>query len=65
MLNAFNPANGAVTFSTAQNFEADRVLELNTSQTAVISAICKVISYGSVDATVTLELDNILNLGTS
>ena len=65
VLDAFNPANGAVTFSTAQNFEADRVLELNTSQTAVISAACKVVSYGSVDATVTLELDNILNLGTS
>ena len=65
VLDAFNPATGAATFSTAQNFDATQTLEFNTSQAAVISAKCKISSYGSVNATITLELDNILKLGTS
>lgn len=65
VLEAFNPATGAATFSTAQNFQADTQLEFNTSQTAVITATGRVVSYGDIDATITLELDNILNLGTS
>lgn len=65
VLDAFNPATGAATFSVAQSFDASQQLEFNTSQAANITAIGRVISYGNVDATITLELDNILNLGTS
>ena len=65
MLNAFNPANGAATFSTAQTFDAAQKLEFNTSQTAVITGKGKVLNYGTLNTTMRLELDNILKLGLS
>jgi len=65
VLNSFNPANGLAEFSVAQNFDADQKLEFDTSQTATITAKGRVINYGSLNATIRLELDNILKLGTS
>ena len=65
VLNAFNPANGAATFSTAQTFDAAQKLEFNTSQTAVITGKGKVLNYGTLNTTMRLELDNILKLGLS
>jgi len=59
-LTDINRSSGAAVFNTAVSFGGQEII-FNTSQKVTITATIQILSVGSADTTITLNLDNILD----